>query len=91
MSNDSAYNYLEAQKEFQNFYKEYLNEKKRELKRQQRNKTASEAEVHLESPTELLVADFLKWTIMIKPFVRADGSIIPLKERLAIINEYKRN
>ena len=91
MSNDSAYNYLEAQKEFQNFYKEYLNEKKRELKRQQRNKTASEAEVHLESPTELLVADFLKWTIMIKPFVRADGSILPLKERLAIINEYKRN
>ena len=76
MSNDSAYNYLEAQKEFQNFYKEYLNEKKRELKRQQRNKTASEAEAHLESPTELLVADFLKWTIMIKPFVRADGSII---------------
>ena len=90
MSNDSSYNYLEAQKEFQGFYTEFLNEKKRELRKKQRNPASAEEE-HLESPTELLVADFLHWTIAIKPFVRADGSIIPLSSRLAIINDIKRN
>ena len=30
MSNDSSYNFLEAQKEFQHFYTDFLNEKKKE-------------------------------------------------------------
>ena len=90
MANDSAYNYFEAQKEFQSYYAEYLKEKKREALRKQRNNASAEEE-HLESLTELLVADFLKWSARIKPFVNADGSIMPLADRLAIINKYKRN
>jgi len=88
MSNDSAYNYLEAQKEFQGFYKDYLVEQKKEFQKKQRNKSSAE-ETHLESQTELLVAQFLKWSIGIKPFVLADGTILPLSKRLSIINSAK--
>lgn len=88
MSNDSSYNYLDAQKEFQGFYKEYQAEQKKEQRRRERNRSTAE-ESHLESLTELLVADFLRWSVAIKPFVLADGSILPLSKRLAIINENK--
>ena len=88
MTNDSVYNYLEAQKEFQAFYTGYVKEKNREQIRRERNKSSSEEE-HLESPVELLVAEYLKWSVTIKPFVRADGTIIPLSERLVIINDDK--
>lgn len=90
MSNDSSYNYLEAQKEFQSFYKDFLKEKKREERRKERNKASAEEE-HLESPAELLVANYLRWVITIKPYVNADGTIIPLSKRLEIINKNKRN
>jgi len=90
MSNDSSYNYLDAQKEFQGFYKEYLAEQRKEQRRRERNKATAE-ESHLESLTELLVADFLKWSIAIKPFVLADGTILPLSRRLAIVTETKKN
>ena len=90
MDNDSSYNYLEAQKEFQVFYTEYLKEKNKEQIRRERSGSSS-AEEHLENPTELLVAEYLKWSITIKPFVRANGTIIPLSGRLAIINDNKRN
>lgn len=89
MSNDSSYNYLEAQKEFQGFYKEYLAEQKKEQRRRVRNRSSAE-ENHLESLTELLVADFLKWSIAIKPFVLEDGTIMPLSKRMSIINEAKK-
>lgn len=90
MSNDSSYNYLEAQKEFQIFYTDFLKEKKKEERRKERNKASAEEE-HLESPAELLVANYLRWAITIKPYVNADGSIIPLSKRLEIINSTKRN
>ncbi len=90
MSNDSSYNYLEAQKEFQNFYTGYLKEKKKEERRKERNKASAE-EDHLESPIELLVASYLRWAITIKPYVHADGSIIPLTKRLEIIQASKIN
>ena len=89
MSDDSSYNFLEAQKEFQSFYSDYLKERNKEQLRRERSK-ASPGEEHLESPVELLVADYLKWSIAIKPFVRADGSIIPLSGRLAIIRDTKK-
>ncbi len=90
MSNDSSYNYLEAQKEFQSFYTGFLKEKKKEERRKERNKASAEEE-HLESPSELLVANYLRWAITIKPYVNADGSIIPISKRLEIINSSKRN
>ena len=90
MSNDSSYNFLEAQKEFQSFYTEYLKEQHKEQVKRERNRSSS-GEDHIESPVELLVADYLRWSITIKPFVRADGTIIPLSSRLAIINSSKKN
>ena len=90
MANDSSYNFLEAQKEFQGFYTAFLKEERKEQLKKQRNKSSAE-EVHLESQLELLVADYLRWSVMIKPFVNADGTVMPLKERLTIINNSKRN
>lgn len=90
MSNDSSYNFLEAQKEFQHFYTDFLNEKKKEERRKERNKVSAE-EDHLESPAELLVAQYLRWAITIKPYVKADGSIMPLSKRLEIIQTANRN
>ncbi len=87
MSNDTAYNYFEAEQEFQLFYTVFLNEKKREANKKRKKNTAQE--VHIESARDLLIADFLKWSAAIKPFVRADGSIIPISGRLAIINSAK--
>ncbi|MEP7165676.1 MAG: hypothetical protein ABI741_13335 [Ferruginibacter sp.] len=89
MSNDSSYNYLEAEKEFEGFYTDFLAEKKKE-QRKQRNRSSA-GEDHMESPAELLVAQYLRWSIAIRPFVKADGSIMSLSDRLAIINNNKRN
>ncbi|MEO7310510.1 MAG: hypothetical protein ABIX01_08940 [Chitinophagaceae bacterium] len=89
MNADSLYNYFEAEADFQKFYAGYLKEKKKEERRRERSNAASPQEEHLESPVELLVADYVKWTVQIQPFVRADGSIMPLAERLVIARSIK--
>ncbi len=89
MSNDSSYNYFEAREEFKKYYTQFLKEKKKEEVKLERKKSSSSEEQHLENPTELLVANYLRWSIAIKPFVKADGTIIPLTTRLDIINSVK--
>ncbi|MES2772616.1 MAG: hypothetical protein V4722_00435 [Bacteroidota bacterium] len=90
MANDSLYNYFEAEAEFKKFHVSFLKEKMREEKRRER-KGSSSNEEHLESPEELLVADYLKWAIQIQPFVLANGTIMPLVQRLAIIKQTREN
>lgn len=90
MSNDSAYNYFEAREEFKKYYTQFLKEKKKEEAKLERKKSSSSEEEHLENPTELLVADYLRWSIAIKPFVKSDGTIMPLTSRLEIINSAKK-
>lgn len=88
MTDDSTYNYLEAEAEFQKFYAAFQKEKIKEAKKRERSKSSA-AEEHLETPMDLLVADYLKWCAKMQAFVLADGRIMPLAQRLAIINEVR--
>lgn len=89
MSDESAYNFLDAEKEFQIFFAAFQKERKKEITRKERNKSSAE-EQHRESITELLIADYLQWSTAIRPFVNADGSIKPVAERLAIIDKARK-
>jgi hypothetical protein len=89
MSNDSSYNYLEAEAEFQKYYNSYLKEKRKEERRRTVNPSHAEEE-HKLSPQELLISKYQEWSVTIKPFVRRDGSIIPLTGRLKIIQDAKK-
>jgi hypothetical protein len=86
MQNDSLGNYIEAEKDFQKFYTAYLKKEAKELKER-----GNAGEAHLESQEELLIAGYIKWSVAIKPFVKADGSIMPIQERIEIINEANKN
>ena len=88
MENETTGNYFEADNDFQKFYASYL-EKKSTTKEEQNN--AATGEDHLESPVELFIASYLKWSIGIKPFVLPDGSIMPIEQRMIIINEARKN
>lgn len=89
MNADSLYNYFEAEAEFQKFYTVYLKEKKKEERKREKSNAASHEEEHLDSPVDLLVSEYFKWNVAIKPFVLANGSIMPLTQRLAIIREIR--
>ncbi|MEP7255822.1 MAG: hypothetical protein ABI666_08585 [Ferruginibacter sp.] len=86
MQNDSLGNYIEAEKDFQKFYTAYLKKEAKELKER-----SNAGEAHLESQEELLIAGYIKWSVAIKPFVRYDGSIMPIDERMVIINDANKN
>lgn len=90
-ANDTTVNYFVAQKDFEKFYSKYLKEKNREELRRARRQPASPQEEHLDSPEELLVSNYIKWSMAIKPFVNADGTIIPLEKRLAIIRQTRQS
>jgi hypothetical protein len=89
MSNDSSYNYLEAEAEFQKYYNSYQKEKRKEESRRTVNPSHAEEE-HKLSPQEYLISKYQEWSVTIKPFVRKDGSIIPLSARLKIIQDAKK-
>ena len=90
-ANDTTVNFFDAQKDFEKFYTKYLKEKNREELHRARREPASPQEEHLDGPEELLVSNYIKWSIAIKPFVNADGTIIPLEKRLAIIRQARQS
>ena len=89
MSDETTYNFLDAEKEFQVFFAAFQKERKKEITRKERNRSSAE-EQHRETVTELLVSEYLQWSTAIRPFVNADGSIKPVAERLAIINKARK-
>lgn len=89
MSDETTYNFLDAEKEFQVFFAAFQKERKKEITRKERNRSSAE-EQHRETVTELLVSEYLQWSTAIRPFVNADGSIKPVAERLAIINKTRK-
>lgn len=88
MSNDSSYNYLVAEAEFQEFFTAHQQQKQRNAAQTNRNEQSAE-EQHLKDPVESLIANYAEWSISIQPFVLKDGSIMPLKERLKIVSDVK--
>ncbi|MBS1733251.1 MAG: hypothetical protein JST02_08145 [Bacteroidetes bacterium] len=89
MSDETTYNFLDAEKEFQVFFAAFQKERKKEITRKERNRSSAE-EQHRETVTELLVSEYLQWSTAIRPFVNADGSIKPVAERLAIISKARK-
>ena len=88
MQNETGANYFEADKDFEKFYTSYL---KKQIKSKEENNNASPGEAHMESVEDLLIASYQKWSTGIKPFVRADGTIMPIEQRIAVINDTRKN
>ena len=88
MQHESSGNFIEADNDFQKFYTSYL---KKKIKSKEESNGASPGEAHLETQEELMIAGYLKWSLGIKPFVRTDGTIMSIEERMAIINEARKN
>ena len=87
MQNDATGNFLEAEMEFRKFYEAY---RMQQIKKPDEENNASPVEAHLESQEDLWVASYLKWSMAVRPFVRADGTIIPIEQRIALINETRK-
>ena len=88
MEDESSGNYFEAQIDFHKFYTSY---QKKKVKSKEESNNASPGEEHIEGPVELLIASYLKWCIGIKAFVQPDGSIMPIEQRMAIINQARKS
>ena len=85
MQNEMTGNFVEAEKDFLQFYNSYLKSKGIE----ERNESSS-GEEHLESPTSLYISSFIRWSHAIRPFVREDGSIMTIVQRLVLINKNRQ-
>ncbi len=87
MANDSAANYFEAEAAFQKFYTAWQAKEKAERAREANSPAEEEQR---KGPEEYCISAFLKWSVMIKPFVLPDGRIMPMSQRLAIIQEARK-
>jgi hypothetical protein len=85
MSNDSSVNYFEAEASFQKFYTAFR--AKENARQNKAGEDAKEEEEHAKSPEEYFIAGYLKWSIAIKPFVLPDGRIMPVGQRLLLIQQ----
>jgi len=87
MQNDSTVNFFKAQKDFAKFRAQHNKEaakEEAERRKEVANGERKPNEPHLEDPEEAIMAAYQKWARSIKPFVTADGKIMPLEQRLAI-------
>jgi hypothetical protein len=87
MANDSAANYFEAEAAFQKFYTAWQAKEKAEKAREANDPVEEEQR---KGPEEYCINAFLKWSVMIKPFVLPDGRIMSMSQRLAIIQEARK-
>lgn len=87
MTNDSAMNFFEAEAAFKKFHTRWLAKEKAEREEEAENPASEEQRKGSE---EYLVAAYLKWSLTMKPFVLPDGKLMPLQQRLAIIQEARK-
>jgi hypothetical protein len=92
MQNDTSVNYFVAKKDFEKFRVEH---RKVEAQKQAQEKKAAgnndhrPNELHLEDPEEAAIMAFQLWSKSIRPFVGNDGKVMPIKQRMAIVNRRK--
>jgi len=91
MQNDTSVNYFTAKKDFTKFVAEYrMKEAQRDKeKRSTENDERLPNEEHLKSPEESAIISFQLWSKSIRPFVTADGKVMSLEQRMAIVNRRK--
>lgn len=93
MQDEASVNFFTAQKDYSKFKKAYIKDEAkkeaREKKKQLKHPTPNES--HLENPEESLMMAYEKWARSMKPFVTKDGSVMPLDERLKMVQKKKTN
>ncbi len=93
MENDTSVNFFKAQKDYTKFRKSYLKrEAKEEKKRKKEMAEKGEHftyESHLENPEEMVMMRYEQWARSMKPFVSSDGRVMPIEERMKIVNQKK--
>jgi hypothetical protein len=87
MANDSAMNFFEAEAAFKKFHTGWLAKEKAERAEEASNPAGEEQR---RGPEEYLIAAYLKWSLAMKPFVLSDGKLMPLTQRLAIIQQARK-
>lgn len=87
MANDSAVNFFEAEAAFKKFHTRWMAKERAERGAEAENPAGEE---HKKGPEEYLVAAYLKWSLTMKPYVLPDGKLMPLQQRLAIIQEARK-
>jgi hypothetical protein len=87
MSNDSSANFFEAEASFRKFYTAWQEKiKERDQKEEKVNNPGLEEE-HMKEPEDFFISRYRQWSMLIKPFVLANGHIMPVNQRLSIIQE----
>lgn len=92
MQNDTSINFFKAKKDYVKFKKVY---KKQEAKQEAREKKdipkhSPPNEEHLESPEASLMMAYEKWERSMRPFVTKDGKVMPVEQRLKMVQNKKQ-
>ena len=92
MQNDTSVNYFTARKDFAKFVAEY---RKKEAKSQHTEKVVTKGEEHpheshLKDPESAAILQFQRWSRSVQPFVTSDGKIMPVEQRMALVNKGKK-
>jgi hypothetical protein len=92
MQNDTSINYFVAEKDFEKFRVEHRKveaQKQAEEKEAANNGEHRPNESHLEDPEQAAIMAFQWWSKSIRPFVGSDGKVMPIEQRMAIVNKRK--
>ena len=92
MQNDTSVNYFTAKKDFAKFvalHRKKEAEEKQEAKQTSKSTERIPEEEHLQDPEENAIMMFERWSKSIKPFVMRDGKVMPIEQRMALINRGK--
>ena len=92
MQNDTTVSYFTAKKDFTKFVAQYRKKEAEEKQGEKQPEKSTERipeEEHLQNPEENAMMAFERWSKSIKPFVMANGKIMPVEQRMAVINREK--
>jgi hypothetical protein len=92
MHNDTTVNYFVAKHDFAKFVAQHKKEEAQERNKEKSTANAEERqpnEEHLKSPENAAIMAFQQWSKTIKPFVTADGKIMPVEQRMALVDKRK--
>ena len=92
MHDDTTVNYFTAKKDFAKFVAQH--HKKEAEEKQEEKHTAKSTEripneEHLRDPEENAIMAFERWSKSMRPFVMANGRVMSIEQRMAVINRGK--
>ena len=90
MHNDTSVNYFIAKKDFAKFVAEHKKQEAEERKSEHESARVGEEhpkEEHLRSPEDMMIQAFQQWAKSVRAFVTADGKVMPVEQRVAVVNK----